>query len=185
MVQRVFNVMGSFGGKLVGKSAPRAAAVLAGVLIAGAMAQPAAAFSSGNPRDVTATHRDNGLTATLKTDKDGKPYILDALGEVKFSTEFFDCDSGKLNCASVIYTASLASGGSEPISLAAINAWNRWTVMCPSYKDEAGAPNLWYGLRTTPSDTAQTVQIQLAEWKSCLTDYQGFLSDPDGWAKKH
>ena len=180
MVQRVFNVMESFGGSF------RSVAIFGAVLAAGAaLAQPAAAFSSGNPRDVTATHRNSGLIATLKSDKDGKPYIVDALGEVKFSTEFFDCNASKVDCASVIYTTSWGSSSSEPISLAAINAWNRWTVMCPSYKDEAGAPNLWYGLRTTPSDTPQTVQVQLAEWKSCLTDFQEFLSDPDGWTKKH
>jgi hypothetical protein len=172
----MFNVMGSFRGP---------ATLVAAVLIAGATAQPAAAFSSGNPRDVTTVQRAAGLNATLKSDKDGKPYIVDALGEVKFSTEFFDCDAGKANCASVVYTASWGASGSDPISLANINAWNRWTVMCPSYKDEAGAPNLWYGLRTSPADTPETVQIQLGEWKSCLTDYQEFLGDPDGWAKKH
>lgn len=149
-----------------------------------AVAQPAAAFSSGSPKDITAVQRAAGVNATLKTDKDGKPYILDALGDVKFSTEFFDCDANKQGCASMIYTASWGNG-SDPISLANINAWNRWTVMCPAYKDESGSPNLWYGLRTSPADTAQTVQIQLGEWKSCLADFQEFLSDPDGWARKH
>jgi hypothetical protein len=176
MVQRVFNVMGSFR---------RTGLLLAAVLGAGATTQPAAAFSSGSPRDVTAVQRASGVNATLKTDKDGKPYILDALGDVKFSTEFFDCDAAKSKCGSVVYTASWDAGNSDPISLANINAWNRWTVMCPSYKDESGSPNLWYGLRTTPSDTAETVQIQLGEWKTCLTDYQEFLGDPDAWAKKH
>lgn len=151
----------------------------------GAMAQPAAAFSSGSPKDVTAVQRANGINATLKTDKDGKPYIVDALGDVKFSTQFFDCDSGRTNCASVVYTANWGSTGGNPISLASINAWNRWTVMCPSYKDESGSPTLWYGLRTSPSDTVQTVQTQLGEWKSCLSDYEEFLADPDGWARKH
>lgn len=173
--------MASLGGKMRRRAALMAFAALA----AGAMAQPAAAFSSGSPKDVTAVQRAAGINATLKTDKDGKPYILDALGDVKFSTEFFDCDASKQNCASVIYTASWGGGGSDPISLANINAWNRWTVMCPSYKDESGSPNLWYGLRTSPSDTPQTVQIQLGEWKSCLADFQEFLSDPDGWARKH
>lgn len=150
-----------------------------------AMARPAAAFSSGNPKDVTAVQRAAGINATLKTDKDGKPYILDVLGDVKFSTEFFDCDRARSSCASVIFTASWGGSGSDPISLANINAWNRWTVMCPSYKDESGSPNLWYGMRTSPADTPQTVQIQLGEWKSCLADFQEFLSDPDGWVRKH
>lgn len=172
--------MGSFS-----RQTARAAAILTGALALMAMAQPAAAFSSGSPRDVTAVQRDSGVNATLKTDKDGKPVILDAMGEVKFTTEFLDCDGGKNNCASVIYTASWGSSSSDPISLANINAWNRWTVMCPSYKDESGAPNLWYGLRTSPSDTPETVQIQLGEWKSCLADYTEFLSDPDAWARKH
>ena len=156
-----------------------AAALALSATMAFAGVAQAAPFSAGSSADVAKVLLADGFGATTKVEGN-KPYVAATTsGGTKFVVEFYKCDASKLNCKVAIYTANWTE---EP-TLDQINRWNRWTFVCPVYGSADKSTSVWMGVMVDPSDNAQTVELQLKTFNTCLTDFQAFLVDPEGFLK--
>lgn len=155
-----------------------AALTLSAAMVFAGTAQ-AASFSAGSSADVAKVLQADGYTATAKTEGN-KPYIAATTSDgVKFVVEFYKCDTNKLNCKIAIYTANWSIEPTQD----QINRWNRWTFVCPVYGAADKSTSVWMGVMVDPSDSAQSVELQLKQFDLCLSDFQSFLRDSEAFLK--
>ena len=145
-----------------------------------AVAPRAAAFDARNPADVLAVIQTDGATGELKVDKGGAPWIDGKAGKLGFEVDFIGCDAQKANCKRALYALAFDM---STITLAQINGWNRWTVLCPAYLTTANHPRVWFGFRPSHNDSAEDVKAQMDVWLGCMSDFDKFTDNPDLFLK--
>ena len=149
-------------------------------------ASPAAsgtAIDSRDPKAILAVLTSNGASGEIKKDADGAPYIDAKAGALKFSIDFMTCNAAKTLCDSVVYQVGWTD---VKVSTEQINRWNRWVLYCPAYlTKDANAPHAWYPVKAFADDTREHVKRQQDEWLSCLSDFDRFTDDPEGFLKTH
>lgn len=155
------------------------AALAATAVVAGA-AGSAAAFDARDPASVLAVITANGASGELKSDEKGAPYIEAKAGPLTFSVNFFDCNSAKSGCGSLIYTTGW---NMTSVSLDQINRWNRWTILCPAYLSSVNHPRAWFGVKPSVNDERSDVKAQADAWLSCLSDFDKFTDNPEAFLK--
>jgi hypothetical protein len=147
-----------------------------------AAASDAAAFDARNPADVLAVLSTNGATGELKKGDSGKPYIDAKAGTLGFEVDFYGCNEAGEACSSTLY----ATGWNlTTVTVDQINAWNRWTMMCPAYLNSAGHPHAWFGVKPSANYARSDVAVQLNTWLDCLSDFDKFTDAPDDFIKAH
>ncbi len=147
-----------------------------------AAASGAWAFDARSPDDVLGVLRTNGASGEMMKEDDGKPFISAKAGALSFDVHFYRCNDAKTSCQVVIYQLGFDS---ELANIGQINRWNAWTFLCPAYLTPENHPHVWFGAVAAASDTRETVAAQQNEWLACLTDFDKFTDDPEGFLKAH
>jgi hypothetical protein len=153
-------------------------AVALGVL---AGAAQAAAFDARRPGDVAGLVTEHGASGSMKTGDAGKAYFAGQAGQLNFSIHFQDCDAARANCSTLLFSGWWKTKQITPQTL---NRWNRWTVYCPAFIDTDGTPEIWYSYPVSALTAADDVVRVQNTWTNCLTDFDSFVGDPEGFLKR-
>ena len=149
--------------------------------IAGA-AGAAQAFDARKAADVAGVITANGASGSLKTDKDGKVYFDGQAGQLYFNVNFQDCNTGRTQCGTAVFTGSW---NSKSITAEQINRWNRWTLFCPAYLETSGSPDVWYSVAVSEHTDASDITGAINTWEGCLKDFDSFVGGPDDFLKRN
>ena len=140
----------------------------------------AAAFDARNPKDVFRVLSGNGATASWGRDDEGAAAIDARAGKLTFQVQFYRCNPARTQCAAVVYQAGF---NSALVSLDQVNRWNRGVLLCPAYLTESNHPHAWLGVLASAHDTPDDVAWQQSSWLTCLTSFDRFTDDPEGFLK--
>jgi hypothetical protein len=165
--------------------------LLSKALLTAVLAIPGAAIArdepihvdSRSPQVVLSVLSGNGASGELKRDDQGTPWIDAKAGSLKFTVEFFGCNAPKTLCDSIVYQVGWSD---VKVTIDQLNGWNRWVLFCPAYKVKDGDwPRAWYPVKGFSEDTEDHIKSEQDEWLSCLSNFDRFTDDPDGFLRTH
>jgi hypothetical protein len=160
----------------------RRGALISVLALAASWAAPAAAFDSRDPTAILSVLTANGASGEIKKDDGGAPYIDAKAGQLKFTVDFYSCNTPKTLCDSVVYQVGWSDVKANTDQ---INRWNRWVLFCPAYLAKEDHPHAWFPVKGFADDTREHVKVQQDEWLSCLSDFDRFTDDPEAFLKAH
>jgi hypothetical protein len=138
-------------------------------------------FDGRKAQDALSVVTHNGASGEVKKDKEGRAYIDGQTGQLFFQGSYYDCEHKE--ACKVFMLAS--SWDTTDVTADQVNGWNRWTLSCPAYLDGDGTPNMWSAMTIYATQTRDQFAADFRNFQACLTDFDDFVGDPEGFLKKN
>jgi hypothetical protein len=159
------------------------AALGAGLAVAaGAGAAFAAGFDIRSASSVLGAVIASGATGELTAKPGENPYILAQHGDNPFEVDFYDCNSAKTSCKTMVLQTFWET---KKLTLEQVNGYNQWAVSCPSFLRDDGKPAIWLTQKATDDFTSADFARHMSVFYGCIQEYSDFVADPAGWLKTH
>lgn len=145
-----------------------------------ASAKPAAAtgrpasFDARTPSSLLDLFTANGASARQSTSGQGEVRLEVTTPAYGFGVDYVGCDSAGKSCQALAFSTA----SERRVSLAQINLFNQTSLNCRVFQDSAGKTHITYSTLLSRGDTRQEMEMHVAAWRGCLTEFGEFLRDP-------
>lgn len=141
-----------------------------------ATARPAP-FDARAPASLLDLFAANGANARLSTSSPGGARLEVTTPAYGFGVDYVGCDSTGRGCQALAFSTA----SERRVTLAQINVFNQTSLNCRVFQDAAGKTHIAYSTLLSRSDTRQEMEMHVAAWRGCLTEFGEFLRDPVGY----